>query len=65
MKPDFATTWDAQADEFNKWDALGEDEKLCWAFTRGLERAAEITDTYVGLDPVSAAIRSEMEKTDE
>lgn len=37
-------SWNAQADAMNKWDALGEDEKLAWAYQRGMERAAEICD---------------------
>ena len=24
-------SWNAQADEHNQWDALGEDEKIVWA----------------------------------
>lgn len=29
------TAWNAQADEHNQWDALGEDEKVEWAAKHG------------------------------
>jgi hypothetical protein len=42
---DAPAAWNAQADEFNQWDELGEDEKLEWTADRAaqwaLEQAAE------------------------
>ena len=29
--------WNAQADEYNQWDALGEDEKIEWAMQVAIE----------------------------
>ena len=39
---DIKTAWNAQADEHNQWDELGEDEKVEWAarFGAGKERTA-------------------------
>lgn len=39
---DIKTAWNAQADEHNQWDELGEDEKIEWAarFGAATERAA-------------------------
>jgi hypothetical protein len=43
--------WNAQADEFNQWDDLGEDEKLEWTANHvaewALERAAKECDKKV------------------
>lgn len=38
------TAWNAQADEHNQWDELGEDEKIEWAASSAAakERAARI-----------------------
>jgi hypothetical protein len=38
---DAPAAWNAQADEFNQWDALGEDEKLEWTANRAAEWALE------------------------
>ena len=32
--------WNAQADEANQWGALGEDEKLMWAYKQAIAEAA-------------------------
>ena len=36
--------WNKQADYMNKWDRLGEDEKLEWAIKLEREACAEILD---------------------
>lgn len=36
--------WNAQADEFNQWDELCEEEKIEWARRCALEEAAKICD---------------------
>lgn len=33
--------WNAQADEHNQWDELGEDEKIEWAFAFATTKALE------------------------
>jgi hypothetical protein len=38
---DAPAAWNAQADEFNQWDELGEDEKLEWTADRAAEWALE------------------------
>ena len=38
---DATAAWNAQADEFNQWDDLGEDEKLEWVANRAAEWALE------------------------
>jgi hypothetical protein len=38
---DAPAVWNAQADEFNQWDDLGEDEKLEWTANRAAEWALE------------------------
>jgi hypothetical protein len=49
---DAPAAWNAQADEFNQWDELGEDEKLEWTADRAAEWALEqaldkLADEYV------------------
>jgi hypothetical protein len=41
-KPDFAGTWNAQADEHNQWSDLGESERLSWAYRMGLDEAVDL-----------------------
>jgi len=33
--------WNNEADEYNCWEALGEDEKVMFAYRQGLEEAAK------------------------
>lgn len=40
--------WNAQADQFNQWDALGEDEKLEWAMALEREACAKAVENYCG-----------------
>jgi hypothetical protein len=51
---DAPAAWNAQADEFNQWDELGEDEKLEWTADRAaqwaLEQAAQLCDAQARLD---------------
>jgi len=35
--------WNSEADEYNCWEALGEDEQVMFAYRQGLEEAAEIS----------------------
>ena len=37
-------SWNAQADEYNQWDDLGEDEKLDWAMQMEREACAQLCD---------------------
>lgn len=39
--------WNAQADHMNKWDALGEDEKLEWAMKAEREACAKLAKATV------------------
>ena len=51
---DAPAAWNAQADEFNQWDDLGEYEKLEWTANRAaawaLQMAAELCDEYGASD---------------
>jgi hypothetical protein len=51
---DAPAAWNAQADEFNQWDDLGEYEKLEWTANRAAEwalgKAAELCDEYGASD---------------
>ena len=40
MYDDIIKEWNAQADEFNYWEALGEEEKIEFAFNCALAMAA-------------------------
>lgn len=40
--------WNAQADQFNQWEALGEDEKLEWAMALEREACAKAVENYCG-----------------
>jgi hypothetical protein len=33
--------WNKQADEYNQWDDLGEDEKIEWAYELGYNNGKE------------------------
>ncbi len=35
-------TWNAQADQCNQWDHLGEYEKVEWAYSLGISRVAAL-----------------------
>lgn len=50
--------WNKQADYMNKWNYLGEDEKLEWAIKLEREACAKVADGYIGADPIAAAIRA-------
>jgi len=41
--------WNAQADHMNKWDALGEDEKLEWAMKAEREACAKLIKSAQGV----------------
>ena len=48
--------WNKQADYMNKWDRLGEDEKLEWAMKLEREACAKVCeDLHPGLATVVAA----------
>ena len=34
--------WNNEADEYNCWDALGEDEQVMFAYRKGLEEAISV-----------------------
>jgi hypothetical protein len=56
---DAPAAWNAQADEFNQWDALGEDEKLEWTANRAAQWALEqalgkLADEYVDAEATLA-----------
>ena len=46
-------SWNAQADEYNQWDALGEDEKIEWALKCG--------DQFRGATKMMQAARQALE----
>jgi len=39
--------WNAQADYMNKWDSLGEDEKLKWSMQLEREACAKIAEKTI------------------
>lgn len=46
-------SWNAQADEYNQWDDLGEDEKLEWAMQMEREACAKLCDEMASRDKLS------------
>jgi hypothetical protein len=50
--------WNEQADYMNKWDRLGEDEKLDWAMKLEREACAKVVDEFVGCESVAYKIRA-------
>ena len=49
------TAWNAQADERNHWDNLGEDEKIEWAFDCAARLNAAAPDLLKALQEIVAA----------
>ena len=48
-------SWNAQADEYNQWDDLGEDEKLDWAMQMEREACAKVCEAeFVSADETQA-----------
>ncbi len=45
--------WNKQADYMNKWDRLGEDEKLEWAMKLEREACAKVCEANVWSKPVA------------
>ena len=46
------TAWNAQADEHNQWEELGEDEKIEWAALHAAARAhADTSELLEALTP--------------
>lgn len=44
-------SWNAQADEYNQWDDLGEDEKLEWAMQMEREAIIQLVPGGHFVDP--------------
>lgn len=61
-REEIIAAWNAQADEFNQWDELGEDEKLAWAMRLEREACAQEADAEASVEGIAqriaAAIRA-------
>lgn len=60
---ELASSWNQQADEFNRWDSLDSGEHLAWAQARAVarDRAARLPDSAAGGEALLAAPAAEGE----